>query len=70
MFINKQKGPAVAIKNSSLLAVTILSWLILGHEITGIQWICIGILLVGLFVTSAGDEIVKYWREKRLNKTN
>ena len=58
-------GPAVAIKNSSLLAVVIMSWLILDQTISYLQWIFIGVLFFGLFVTSAGDSIVQSWGKKK-----
>ena len=46
-----------------------MSWLILGQTIDYVQWIFIGVLLFGLFVTSAGDQIIKNW-EKKKEKTN
>ena len=46
-----------------------MSWLILDQTINYVQWIFIGVLLFGLFVTSAGDQIIKSW-EKKKEKNN
>ena len=57
-------GPAVAIKNSSLMAVTIMSWIFLDQPINVIQWFFIIILIIGLIITGAGDSILKSWHDK------
>jgi len=51
-----------------LLAVTIISWIVFGDIITTSHWIFIGVLMFGLFVTSAGDSILNKIREKKQKK--
>jgi len=41
-----------------------MSWVILDQKIHYLQWIFIGVLLFGLFVISAGDSLVKTWKNK------
>jgi len=42
-----------------------MAWVFLGQQINYLQWIFIGILLIGLFITSAGDSILQSFSEKK-----
>ena len=48
--------------------MTIISWVVFGQEISYLQWGFIGVLFVGLFVTSAGDSILKRLKAKNSSK--